>query len=70
LSDAVADTVTVLVAALPLAGAVMVTAGGVVSLETVTVMAALVVWLPAASRASAESWCGPLAVVALFQVIQ
>ena len=71
LSAAVAETVTVPETVAPLAGAVMVTvAAASVSLETVTVTAALVVWLPAASRARAESVCGPFAAVALFQEIE
>ena len=54
LSLALADTVTAADTVAPLAGAAMETVGGVVSLETVTVAAALVVRLPAASRARAE----------------
>src|SRR6185295_8733007 len=57
LSDAVADTVTLAPdTVVPPAGADIVTVGAVVSvLLTVTVTAALVVTLPAASRATADS---------------
>jgi hypothetical protein len=55
----------------PLAGAVTLTAGGVVSgggaLETVTVTVADVAVLPAASHAWAVSVCVPFATVVLFQ---
>jgi hypothetical protein len=54
LSLAVADTVTVPDSVAPVAGPVIETVGGVVSLNTVTLTAALVVIFPAASRASAE----------------
>src|SRR5262252_901948 len=61
LSEAFADTVTVPETVAPFAGAVMFTAGGVVSgggpLLTVTVTAAEVFWLPAASRAVAVRVC-------------
>src|SRR4029077_8186061 len=50
LSDALAVTLIVPVTVAPLAGAVTLTVGGVVSFETVTVTAALVAVLPAASR--------------------
>src|SRR5437773_2579081 len=45
----------------------MLTVGGVVSLNTVTVTAAEVVRLPAASRATAVSVCEPLLAVVVFQ---
>src|SRR5437773_12530181 len=45
----------------------MLTVGGVVSLNTVTVTAAEVVRLPAASRATADSVCEPLLAVVVFQ---
>src|SRR5204863_405764 len=45
----------------------IVTEGGVVSLNTVTVTAAEVVRLPAASRATAVSVCEPLLAVVVFQ---
>src|SRR5882762_1180694 len=51
----------------PFAGAVMLTVGGVVSLNTVTVTAAAVAVLPAASRATAVSVCEPLFAVVVFQ---
>ena len=60
LSLALADTVTVADTVAPLPGAVMETDGGVVSFETVTLTTALVVRLPAASRARAERVCAPL----------
>src|SRR5207253_1077092 len=50
-----------------LAAGLMVTEGGVVSLNTVTVTAAEVVRLPAASRATAVSVCEPLLAVVVFQ---
>src|SRR5262249_6929285 len=56
----VADTVA------PSAGAVMLTLGGVVSLKTVTVTAAAVAVLPAASRATAVTVCNPLLAVVVF----
>src|SRR5262249_23963612 len=63
-SEALAVTVIVPLTVAPLAGAVMLTVGGVVSgagpFATVTVTAAEVVWLPAASRATAVRVCGPL----------
>src|SRR5436190_2007738 len=51
----------------PETGEVMLTVGGVVSLNTVTVTAAEVVRLPAASRATAVSVCEPLLAVVVFQ---
>ena len=66
LSDALAVTVVVPVTVAPFAGAVMLTVGGVVSFETVTVTAAAVVVLPAASRATAVSVCEPLPAVVVF----
>src|SRR6185295_10825992 len=72
LSDAVADTVTVVPDTVaPPAGADIVTAGGVVSLLlTVIATAALVVVLPAASRAIADSVWLPLAAVVEFHMIE
>src|SRR5882672_6841923 len=64
LSEALADTAIVPETVAPLAGAVMLTAGGVVSgggpLDTITVTAAEVVRFPAASRATAVRVCWPL----------
>src|SRR5258708_7076427 len=60
LSDALAPTVVVPDTVAPAAGAVMLTVGGVVSLKTVTVAAAAVAVLPAPSRATAVTVCGPL----------
>src|SRR6476469_7461428 len=54
----------------PAAGAVIDTVGGVVSFETVTLTTVLVVELPAASRAFAESVCEPLEAVVLSQEIE
>ena len=55
----------------PVVGAVIDTVGGVVSaLLTVTLTAAEVAVLPAASRATAVSVCAPLVAVVLFQVIE
>src|SRR5439155_11711474 len=57
----------------PVAGAVIDTAGGVVSgtgLFTVTLTAAEVAALPAASRATAVTLCAPLLVVVVFQEIE
>ena len=54
----------------PVAGALTLTVGAVVSgaaLATVTLTAAEVVWLPAASRARAVMLCGALLAVVLFQ---
>src|ERR1700693_3315968 len=72
LSAAVADTVTLAPDTVaPVVGAVIDTVGGVVSaLLTVTLTAAEVVVLPAASRATAVSVCAPLVAVVLFQVIE
>src|SRR5439155_12997851 len=71
LSDAVADTVTLAPDTVaPPAGADIVTVGGVVSaLVTVTVTAALVFVLPAASRATADSVWLPLVTVVEFHTI-
>src|SRR5207249_3606194 len=69
LSVALAETVTVPVTESPATGAVMETAGGVVSgtgLLTVTLTAAEVATLPAASRATAVTLCTPLLAVVLF----
>src|SRR5438128_618925 len=70
LSVAVAETVTVPATEAPAAGAVIDTVGGVVSgtgLFTVTLTAAEVVVLPAASRATAVTLCEPLLAVVVFQ---
>src|ERR1051326_2168290 len=69
LSDAVAVTVVVPVTVAPAAGAVTLTVGGIVSLNTVTVTAAVLV-LPAASRATALSVCDALVVVVVFQATE
>ena len=50
----------------PAAGEVIDTDGGVVSLETVTVTAAEVVRLPAASRAIADTVCEPFVALSVF----
>jgi len=67
-SEAFADAVTFVPATVdPLAGVVIVTVGGVLSmLATVTDTAADVVELPAASRATAVSECVPLEAVLVF----
>ena len=68
LSEAEALTVTDPETVAPDAGAVMLTAGGVVSaFDTVTVTAEEVVRLPAASRAAAVRVCEPLPTVVVFQ---
>src|SRR6185503_19906545 len=67
LSDALAVTVMVPLTVAPLAGAVMLTVGAVVSFETVTVTAAAVAVLPAASRATAVSVCVPLLAAVVSQ---
>src|SRR3977135_1438246 len=67
LSDALAVTLRVPLTVAPLAGAVMPTVGGVVSLKTVTVTAVEVVVLPAASRATAVSVCEALLAVVVSQ---
>src|SRR5882672_3402718 len=70
LSEALADTAIVPETVAPLAGAVRLTAGGVVSgggaLFTVTVTEAEVVRLPAASRATALKVCAPLPTLPVF----
>ena len=71
LSEAVAETVTVLETVAPEAGAVIETVGAVVSgvvFETVTVTAEEVPTLPAASRAWAVSVWLPLAAAVVFQL--
>src|SRR6185436_7225910 len=70
LSVAVAETVTAAPDTVaPAAGAVIATVGAVVSaLLTVTLTAADVVVLPAASRATAVNVCRPLAVIVVFHV--
>src|SRR4029077_19460636 len=66
LSEALAVRLIVPLTVAPFAGAAMLTVGGVVSFETVTVTAAVVV-LPAASRATAVSTCEPLLAVVVSQ---
>ena len=67
LSEAVAVRVTVPDTVAPLAGAVKLTVGAVVSgLSTVTVTVVEVVMLPAASRATAVSLWVPLVTVVVF----
>ena len=66
LSEAVAETVIVAETVEPLAGLVIETAGGVVSLLTVTVTGEEVVRFPAASRAMAVRVCEPLEAVVVF----
>ena len=66
LSAAVAVTVIVPLTVAPLAGDVRLTVGGVLSFDTVTVTAADVVTLPAASRATAVRLCDPLVAVVVF----
>src|SRR6202023_3145933 len=66
LSDALALTVNVPETVEPVAGAVTLTVGGVVSFATVTVTAAAVAVLPAASRATAVNVCEPLLTVVVF----
>src|SRR5882724_8653203 len=68
-SAALAVTVMVPLTVAPVAGAVMLTVGGVVSFDTVTVTAAAVAVLPAASRATAVSVCVPLLAVVVFHAI-
>src|SRR5205809_814318 len=67
LSEALAVTLVVPPTVAPETGEVMLTVGGVVSLNAVTVTAAEVVRLPAASRATAVSVCEPLLAVVVFQ---
>ena len=68
-SDAVAVIVVVPETVAPSAGALIFTVGAVVSLNTVTVTAADVAALPAASRARAVSVCEPLAAVVMVHEI-
>src|SRR5439155_9581624 len=73
LSVALAETVTVPATVAPAAGAVIATVGGVVSgigLVTVTITAAEVAVLPAASRATAVTVWLPLALKVVFQDIE
>src|SRR4029077_3642424 len=70
LSDALAVTVVVPETVAPPAGAVTLTVGPVVSLKTVTVTAADVVVLPAASRATAVSVCDALLAVVVSHAIE
>src|SRR5439155_6252702 len=67
LSVALATRLTVPLTVAPLAGEVSATVGGVLSFDTVTVTAAEVVTLPAASRATAVSVCAPLLAVGVLQ---
>jgi hypothetical protein len=67
LSKVVAATVVEPARVAPEAGEVMETLGGVVSLATVTVAAAEVARLPAASRATAVRVWAPLVAVVVFQ---
>src|SRR5207247_10592286 len=69
LSDAPAVTVRLPLTVAPGAGAVMLTVGAVVSLNTVTVTAAAVAVFAAASRATAVSVCAPLRAVVVFHAI-
>src|SRR5207253_1861605 len=69
LSDALALIVVVPETVAPPAGAVRLTVGGVVSLSTVTVIAAAVVVLPAASRATAVNVCDALLAGVVSQAI-
>ena len=66
-SAALAVTWTSPVTVAPAAGAVSETVGGA-PLSTVTATCVDVVAFPAASRATAVSWCGPLAAVRVFQL--
>src|SRR5881296_412666 len=68
LSVALAETEIVPETVEPADGAVMETAGGVVS-ATVTLTAVAVAVLPAASRATAVSVCTPMAATAVFQLV-
>src|SRR5438045_3371345 len=70
LSDAVALIAVVPLTVAPPAGAVTLTVGAVVSLKTVTVTAAAVVVLPAASRAIAVSVCEVWRAVVLTHVTE
>jgi hypothetical protein len=66
LSDALAETATVLETVAPFDGVAIETMGGVVSADellTVTVTAVLVALFPAASLAIASSVCDPLLVL-------
>src|SRR5882762_3725700 len=67
LSEALAVTVVVAPTVAPETGAVMLTVGGVVPLNTATVTGAEVVRKPAASRAAAVSVCEPLLALVVFQ---
>src|SRR5258705_4522408 len=67
LSLAFAETATVPETVAAAAGAVIETDGGVVSFDTVTVMPAEVVTLPAASRATAVRVWLPFAAALVFQ---
>src|SRR5438552_4087738 len=70
LSDALAVIVVVPLTVAPPTGAVTLTVGAVVSLKTVTVTAAAVVVLPAASRAMAVRGCEALVAVGVSQEIE
>src|SRR5262249_708386 len=70
LSDALAPIVVVPETVAPAVGAVIETAGAVVSLKTVTVTVAAVVMLPATSRATALNECGALLAVVVSHAIE
>src|SRR5258705_157588 len=70
LSEAFAVTVVVPETVAPDAGAVTLAVGGVVSLKTVTVTAAVVLVLPAASRATAVNEWEALLAVVVFQAAE
>src|SRR5688572_21591500 len=65
-SDAVAASVTLPLTVAPGAGLVSATAGAVVSFDTVTTAALVVVVWPAASRATAVTPCAPLPAAVVF----
>jgi len=70
LSDALALTVTVPASVAPPAGELMLTLGGAVSLNTVTVTGCELYCTPKRSRATAISVCVPLAAPRVFQTIE
>src|SRR5439155_909059 len=70
LSEASAATVTVPLAVAPEAGDVMLTSGGVVSLNTVTVTGSDAHSIPSMSRATAVNVCGPLGVAVVFHAVE
>jgi len=67
LSEALAVTLIVPATMVPEAGEVMLTVGGVVSLNTVTVTGSDVHSMPSESLATAVSVCEPLLAVVVFQ---